>query len=149
MLVWTNEEDQMRFICMQFDGNFKEVFNRFCTGLGQVGNRYVKSINLIYSKFCVWPLCPSDHYVDSTIMQPTPPPPPNPPTPDHNILPTILSSRSLCLPEHFVIQKIMSFNHYVLSTNMSSRPPVLTYSFSPSLTACLTIYSCILVFFFK
>jgi len=32
-LVWVNEEDHMRVISMQKDGNMKEVFRRFCEGL--------------------------------------------------------------------------------------------------------------------
>ena len=36
MLVWVNEEDHMRFICMQKGGNIRQVFERFCNGLKQV-----------------------------------------------------------------------------------------------------------------
>jgi len=32
-LVWVNEEDHLRVISMQKDGNIKEVFRRFCVGL--------------------------------------------------------------------------------------------------------------------
>ena len=39
MLVWVNEEDHMRFICMQKGGNIRQVFERFCNGLKQVRRR--------------------------------------------------------------------------------------------------------------
>merc|ERR1711970_1016975 len=34
-LVWVNEEDHIRVISMQKDGNMKEVFTRFCNGLNK------------------------------------------------------------------------------------------------------------------
>jgi len=34
-LVWVNEEDHIRVISMQKDGNMKEVFQRFCDGLNK------------------------------------------------------------------------------------------------------------------
>lgn len=40
-LVWINEEDHTRVISMQKGGNMKEVFERFCSGLKQVRNRYM------------------------------------------------------------------------------------------------------------
>ena len=36
-LIWVNEEDHTRVISMQKGGNIKEVFDRFCNGLKQVG----------------------------------------------------------------------------------------------------------------
>jgi creatine kinase len=41
-LVWVNEEDHMRVISMQKDGNMQEVFRRFCEGLSQVENSIKK-----------------------------------------------------------------------------------------------------------
>nr|BDA39159.1 creatine kinase [Thoracophelia sp. 1 KU-2021] len=35
-LVWINEEDHLRVISMQKDGNIKQVFQRFCEGLSKV-----------------------------------------------------------------------------------------------------------------
>ena len=35
-LVWVNEEDHLRVISMQKDGNIGQVFQRFCEGLSKV-----------------------------------------------------------------------------------------------------------------
>ncbi|XP_061782505.1 creatine kinase, testis isozyme-like [Nerophis lumbriciformis] len=39
-LVWVNEEDHLRVISMQKGGNIKEVFTRFCTGLGELEGKF-------------------------------------------------------------------------------------------------------------
>lgn len=58
-LVWVNEEDHLRVISMQKDGNMKEVFRRFCQGLNKVegamkkeGHEYMWNEHLGYVLTC-------------------------------------------------------------------------------------------------
>merc|ERR1712212_1395078 len=41
-LVWVNEEDHLRVISMQQGGNMREVFRRFCVGLGKIEEVFKK-----------------------------------------------------------------------------------------------------------
>ncbi|OAF69863.1 hypothetical protein A3Q56_02402 [Intoshia linei] len=41
-LIWINEEDHMRIISMELGGDMGAVFNRFCTGLKQVEELFIK-----------------------------------------------------------------------------------------------------------
>merc|ERR1712168_561879 len=41
-LVWVNEEDHLRVIAMEKGGNMREVFRRFCVGLGKIEEKLEK-----------------------------------------------------------------------------------------------------------
>merc|ERR1739847_200997 len=56
---WINEEDHIRVISMQSDGNMKEVFTRWCNGLNQfeaeikkAGNEFMWNEHLGYVLTC-------------------------------------------------------------------------------------------------
>merc|ERR1711981_1294521 len=58
-LIWINEEDHIRVISMQKDGNMKEVFTRWCNGLNQfeaelksAGNEFMWNEHLGYVLTC-------------------------------------------------------------------------------------------------
>merc|ERR1712072_711096 len=58
-LVWINEEDHIRVISMQRDGNMKQVFTRWCNGLNQFeeqvkadGNEFMWNQHLGYVLTC-------------------------------------------------------------------------------------------------
>lgn len=46
-LVWVNEEDHLRIISMQKDGNINEVFRRWCKGIAEV-EKNMKSVGYQY-----------------------------------------------------------------------------------------------------
>nr|BAD34678.1 creatine kinase [Polyandrocarpa misakiensis] len=46
-LVWVNEEDHLRVISMEKGGKMKDVFTRFCKGLGEV-EKHMKSVGYSY-----------------------------------------------------------------------------------------------------
>lgn len=61
-LVWVNEEDHMRVISMQKDGNLREVFKRFCQGLNKVETSMkAKGSEFMWNKHLGFVLtCPSN-----------------------------------------------------------------------------------------
>jgi creatine kinase len=58
-IVWANEEDHMRIVSMQMDGDMKAVFTRFCTATNQIeknmkemGKEYMHNDHLGYVLAC-------------------------------------------------------------------------------------------------
>lgn len=46
-LVWVNEEDHLRVISMQKGGNMRDVFTRWCKGLGEI-EKHIKDLGYAY-----------------------------------------------------------------------------------------------------